>query len=60
MQDLVVKEFCESISDPKNRKIFLDLYFGKMTTQQRDQVKDFLPSLIKIAQPIIKLLLTEI
>ena len=55
MQDLVVKEFCESISDPKNRKIFLDLYFGKMTTQQRDQVKEFLPFVIKIAQPIIKL-----
>jgi hypothetical protein len=60
MQDLVVKEFCESISDPKNRKIFLDLYFGKMTTQQRDQVKEFVPFLIKIAQPIIKFLLTEI
>jgi hypothetical protein len=28
MQDLVVKEFGEGISDPKNRKIFLDLYFG--------------------------------
>ena len=33
MQDLVVKEFCEGISDPKKRKIFLDLYFGKMTTK---------------------------
>jgi hypothetical protein len=60
MQDLVVKEFCEGISDPKKRKIFLDLYFGKMTTQQRDQVKEFLPFLMKIAQSIIKLLSTEI
>ena len=60
MQDLVVKEFCESISDPKKRKIFLDLYFGKMTTQQRDQVKEFSPFLMKIAQSIIKLLSIEI
>ena len=54
MQDLVVKEFSEGISDPKKRKIFLDLYFTQMTIQQQEQVKKFLPSLMKIAQPIIK------
>ena len=46
MQDLVVKEFSEGISDPKKRKIFLDLYFTQMTIQQQEQVKKFLPYLI--------------
>ncbi|NER08814.1 MAG: hypothetical protein F6K17_42985 [Okeania sp. SIO3C4] len=57
MQDLVIQEFDKKISDPKKREIFFDRFGIKIIAQQVEQVKETLPFVIKISQPIIKALL---
>ncbi|NET24473.1 AAA family ATPase [Okeania sp. SIO1I7] len=56
MQDLVVQEFAESISDPKQRKILFDNFGLKITAQQLEQVKENASLFLKIGRPIMRIL----
>ncbi|MGD1807833.1 AAA family ATPase [Dapis sp. BLCC M126] len=54
MQDLVIQEFAQNISDPKKLEIWFDRFGIKIIAQQVDRAKETLPFVIKIVKPIIK------
>ncbi|MGB3513397.1 MAG: AAA family ATPase [Microcoleaceae cyanobacterium] len=55
MQDLVVQEFAESISEPKKRKILFDISGIKITAQQLEEIKENTSFFLKIGRPILKI-----
>ncbi|NET43517.1 AAA family ATPase [Okeania sp. SIO2B3] len=54
MQDLVIQEFAQNVSDPKKLEILFDRFGIKIIAQQVDRAKETLPFVIKIVKPIIK------
>ena len=56
MEDLVVQEFSEKISDPREEKILFEKFGIKFTEKQANKVKKNVPSIIKIGGAIIKII----